>query len=284
MYTQVRAHPCDRDYQHTLDLPGCSPVFPPSGRTQLGLVDMRARQRVVLPKDVQHGTYAQTIKRDGYINMLGRPPFDYSTGSPMRKSGFMSADTLLGPSGDKTIFKPCKTVEQCFMDTFTHRGMERTRRVFIEGDAFSYSLPSFMRDWKPSDATKCGIFGVLVEDPSGLTDKRKCPGLETNSNYYCCMVDAAVVPLFHLFQENPQVLDELDGVCNRPFSPTLERSSDTSYPIFSKTKIQSLVQGGRFSNGKYYAVLTGASRESTIKMYSDILNDLLHEFSPPPGE
>ena len=49
-------------------------------------------------------------------------------------------------------------------------------------------------------------------------------------------------------------------------------------------KIQSLVQGGRFSNGKYYAVPTGASRESTIKMYSDILNDLLHEFSPPPGE
>jgi hypothetical protein len=48
-------------------------------------------------------------------------------------------------------------------------------------------------------------------------------------------------------------------------------------------KIQSLVQGGRFSNGKYYAVPTGASRESTIKMYSDILNDLLHEFSPPPG-
>jgi hypothetical protein len=77
---------------------------------------MDTRERVVLPKSVQHGTYAQTLQRDGYINMLGRPPFNYSVGSPMRKSGFMSHDTLLGSSGDKTIFKPCKTVPQCFMD------------------------------------------------------------------------------------------------------------------------------------------------------------------------
>jgi hypothetical protein len=81
------------------------------------------------------------------------------------------------------------------------------RLVFIQGDAFSYPLQSFMRDWKPSDATKCGIFRVPVEDPSWLSDKRKCPGLETNSDYYCCMVDAALVSLFHLFQKNQQVLD-----------------------------------------------------------------------------
>jgi hypothetical protein len=77
---------------------------------------MDSRERVILPKGVQHGTYAQTLQQDGYINMLGRPPFNYTVGAPMRKSGFLSTENLLGSSGDKTIFKPCKTVEQCFMD------------------------------------------------------------------------------------------------------------------------------------------------------------------------
>jgi hypothetical protein len=142
-----------------------------------------------------------------------------------------------------------------------------------------------MRDWKPSDAAKCGIFGISVEDASGIADKRMCPIPSDKVNeYYCCMVDVAVVPLFHLFQEHSYVLRELDEVCNRPYSPTLKRSSDTSYPIFSKTKVQSVVQGGKFSNGKFYAVpSTGTAREKTISMYMDLLNELLHEFSPPEG-
>jgi hypothetical protein len=174
------------------------------------------------------------------------------------------------------------TVDSC---RFTHRGIENSRRVFLPADAFfSSKEPSFMRDWKPSDAAKCGIFGISVEDSNGFPDKRMCPGTQ-NLEYYCCMVDVAVVPLFHIFQQNPYVLNELDEVCNRPYSPTLSRSTDTSYPIFSKTKIQSLIQGGKFSNGKYYAVpSTGTAREETIIMYMNLLNELLHEFSPPSGE
>jgi hypothetical protein len=119
-HIQVKPHPCDRDYQHIQGLEGCSPVFSASSLSgaprSLGIVDMEAAQRVEMPRKVRYGTYAQTLQRSGYINMLGRPPFNYSIGSPKRKSGFLSADTLLDPEGKSTIFQPCKTVPQCFMD------------------------------------------------------------------------------------------------------------------------------------------------------------------------
>jgi hypothetical protein len=119
-HTQVKPHPCDRDYQHIQGLEGCSPVFSASSLSgaprSLCIVDMKAAQRVEMPKEVRYRTYAQTLQRSGYINMLGRPPFNYSIGSPKRKSGFLLADTLLDPEGKSTIFQPCKTVPQCFMD------------------------------------------------------------------------------------------------------------------------------------------------------------------------
>jgi hypothetical protein len=102
---------------------------------------MEAAQRVEMPKEVRYGTYAQTLQRSGYINMLGRPPFNYSIGSPKRKSGFLSADTLLDPEGKSTIFQPCKTVPQCFMDRllllarlharFLHRISRASSRVIL---------------------------------------------------------------------------------------------------------------------------------------------------------
>jgi hypothetical protein len=166
-----------------------------------------------------------------------------------------------------------------FLPRFTHRGVESSRRVFIDGTAFSFTQPSFMRDWKPSDASKCGIFGMLVSDTAGLPDNGMC--LPTSpSTHYCCMVDVAVAPLYHLFYNHPYVLDELDAVCNRPYSPTATRSRDTSYPIFSKARVLSLVQ----KIGRYYAVPKGKGQDETIKLHMGMLNDLLHEFSPPQGK
>ena len=66
--------------------------------------------------------------------VVGSPPFDYSDGSSKRKSGFLSADTLLNENGE-TMFVPCKSVKQCFEDKFTHHGQEVTRRVFIEASS-----------------------------------------------------------------------------------------------------------------------------------------------------
>jgi hypothetical protein len=66
---QVAAHPCDRDYQHVDGMQGCSPVF--SSASVAGWVDMDSSHRIELPPAEQHGTYAQTLRRDGYINMQG---------------------------------------------------------------------------------------------------------------------------------------------------------------------------------------------------------------------
>lgn len=181
-HVQVHPHPCDRDYQHAEKLFGCAPVFQPSqGRSPLGLVDMDTLKRIYQPKALQYGTRAQTLQRSGFINMMGRPPFDYSDGVAFRGSGFMSTDRLLDKKGE-TIFKPCKTVRQCFEDRFTHHGKEVTRRVFIDGEAFVNNAAtggasqSVMRDWKSRDAAKCGIFGTWIVDAYDSEVKKKCQG------------------------------------------------------------------------------------------------------------
>lgn len=82
----------------------------------MGLVSTRnvaTPLRAYPASGTEYGTYAQTLLRSGYVDMLGRPPFNYSDGSAMRKSGFLSAPRLLNGKG-QTIFVPCKTVKQCF--------------------------------------------------------------------------------------------------------------------------------------------------------------------------
>ena len=180
---QVQPHPCDRDYQHADGMKGCSPVFMPSqARSPMGLVHMDTGLRMYLPKSLQHGTHAQTLERSGFVNMLGRPPFNYSDGTPFRRAGFMSTDRLLDDK-DATIFKPCKTVRQCFEDKFTHHGVESTRRVYIRGEALGANANtgvgtagSVMRDWQARDASKCGIFGTWLVDDNGSPVHQMCPG------------------------------------------------------------------------------------------------------------
>ena len=47
--------------------------------------------------------------------MIHGPPFNYTDGSQMRKSGFLSATSLLN-ARCATIFTQCKSVKQCFKD------------------------------------------------------------------------------------------------------------------------------------------------------------------------
>lgn len=127
--TQVQPHPCDRDYQHVQGLMGCAPggdASSPAARSPMGLVSMdgnvprRAYPSSSTVESMDFGTLAQTLTRSGYMEMLGRPPFNYSDGSPMRKSGFMSAERLLNGRGE-SIFVPCKSVKQCFQVIFSRR-------------------------------------------------------------------------------------------------------------------------------------------------------------------
>jgi hypothetical protein len=187
-------------------------------------------------------------------------------GSSKRKSGFLSTDRLVDDKGH-TIFKPCKTVAQCFKDAFTFHGQEKTRRVFIERLAVGNEQP-FLRDWEPSDAMKCGIFGIFLRQPgstaASLNDM--CPGT-TPSTHYCCALDMAVAPLNYLFTRMPSALDELHQACNAP---------DSSYPVFSAQAVRSAIA----RIGKYYAVPINDVQD-TIQLYTAMLNDVLNEFSPP---
>lgn len=194
----------------------------------------------------------------------------------MRKAGFLSTNQLVDKQGN-TIFKPCSSVPQCFKDTFTHRGAERTRRVFLESKTLGSSLlPSTMRDWSPNDAVKCGIFGIWLSDANGNGANLMCPGTEP-STHYCCAVDVAVAPLLYLFDEHPETLSTLDRVCNTAFSYGSD-VTDRSYPIFSRSNLESLVK----RVGRYYAVPIGNGKQ-TIQQRMDMLNSILNEFSPPKG-
>jgi len=251
---QVKAHPCDKDYQHIEGMNGCSPVFVPSSyasTSPLGIVNMQTATRMIIPLSAQHGTYAQTMHRNGFVSMLGRPPFNYSTSSPMRKAGFLSTSSLLDAAGN-TIFKQCRSVPQCFKDTFTHRGVDHTRHVFVEAGALSPNSKPFMREWHPSDATKCGIFGIWMSDESRMNGVNRMCEPTTPSSHYCCAVDVSVAPLFHLFHTHPEALDELEPVCNHPFGSP----ADNSYPLFSKARVLSIVkQIGRYVNALKMALL-----------------------------
>jgi hypothetical protein len=198
---------------------------------------MQTGIRIPLPINMQHGTHAQTLQRDGFMRILGRPPFNYSTTSPMRKAGFLSTGSLLD-ANEKTIFMQCKSVRQCFKDTFTHLGLKYTRQVYVEKGAVGVASNAFMREWHPSDASKCGIFGIWLHDESTKKGINRMCEPTLPDDYYCCAVDMAVAPLFYLFHNHPQVLDELEPVCNRPFlSPT-----DTSYEVFRKSEIKDKVK------------------------------------------
>lgn len=98
-------------------------------------------------------------------------------------------------------------------------------------------------------------------------------------------MDPDVAPLFYLFLNHPEVLDDLDATCNRAPTPVpggyyASSSSSSSYPIFSKRKILSSIQQvGGFGNG-YYAIPRQGG-DKVIKQYASILNGIVNEFSPP---
>jgi hypothetical protein len=293
VHAQVKPHPCDRDYQHADGLVGCTPAQGNiRSRGAIGLVDMRTETRTWAspPKDQEYGAYAQTLRRDGFISMLGRPPFNYSDGSPMRGAGFMSTSKLTkGPNHD-SIFKRCSSIDQCFKDQFTHHGREATRKVYTPVEALGISAATagvryFVRDWQPSDATRCGIAGFLVMDANGKGVNRMCDNTQPDA-YYCCMVDASVAPLFYLFSKHGgEVLDKLNNVCNRPplsLSTGIEiPASSASFQVFSRTKVQTIVS--QIKDG-YYSVPVAKNTAVQIKVIMGLLNDLLNDFSPPLGD
>lgn len=102
------------------------------------------------------------------------------------------------------------------------------------------------------------------------------------TTHYCCMVDPAVAPLFYLFQNHPEVLDELETTCNRAMLdvPGVPPSAILSYPIFSKFTILSALR--QVKDG-YYAVPIRSDTAAAIRQYTAVLNSILNDFSPREG-
>ena len=140
-----------------------------------------------------------------------------------------------------------------------------------------------MRDWRANDATKCGIFGVWISDenienPTGINTM--CPGTDA-STHWCCAMDMGALPLFYLFYAHGStVLPELDAVCNRPPLDEAFPGGSRAFTIFAKQKVEALVK----QIGRHYAVPRNEMAPSFIAQKAKLLNDLLHEFSPPQGD
>jgi hypothetical protein len=128
---RVKPHACDRDYQHLSGLRGCAPSFSlsPGRRGSLGYIDMVTAKRAM--PSITKSTYAQTVARDGYsVVGMGRPALDAAFA---RSTGFLSMQQKVfteaaevGVDG-KSIFVPCKTLDQCFVDIFHYNGQMRER-------------------------------------------------------------------------------------------------------------------------------------------------------------
>jgi hypothetical protein len=142
-------------------------------------------------------TYAQTIDRSMYsVVGLGRPPFPYN-----RKTGFLSYSKPLfnekegATDGGETVFRQCRTIEQCFVDEFTYNGVRRDRMIY---DDKSRSTPVF-REWGANESEVCGIFGYRLEKDAAQVE---CPGLDTR-DYACCKVLTLYISAFcYLFFAN----------------------------------------------------------------------------------
>lgn len=210
-----------RDYQHLDKMQGCAPSFSLNPLLWGGniistaYVDLATGKRIDISDtvDSMKSTYAQTISRNKYsVVGVAQPPFSTSTSSPYRSTGFMSETTLFRKDpanidGGTSVFKSCKTIDQCFIDQFTYNGKPVKRRVFDP-------VTKTMRDWTGLDGQYCGIFGILLSDVASFN--AMCKG-EDFDKKYCCFMDAAVTPLFYMFHyhwDDPitkKVINTCDG-------------------------------------------------------------------------
>ena len=162
-----------RDYQHLHRMTGCAPSFSlnPQQRGLLGFVDMKTAKRVDIDDvDSVKTTVAQTIDRSQFAAVgLGRPSFNTSTSSPYRSTGFMSEQRLFytdANNAEQSVFKSCKTIDQCFMDMFTHNGKQHKRMVY-------HPVKKQMQNWTGADGEVCGVFGIWMNDPQSVA--AMCP-------------------------------------------------------------------------------------------------------------
>lgn len=98
------------------------------------------------------------------------------------------------------------------------------------------------------------------------------------STHYCCSVDYAVAPLFHLFKSiTTEDANELDRRCNSPLRdfPGIPASAGAPSYLFSRNTFSSALQ---IIKDGFYAI-PKADPAPSIKQVMDILNKMLNDFS-----
>ena len=248
---------------------GCAPSFSlepdlRGGRLSFstGYVDILTGARINIDTvDALKSTYAQTIDRNMFSSVgVGTPPFNISMSSPYRSTGFMSETTLFrpDPKGEedgKSVFKSCKTIEQCFIDRFTYNGRTVKRQVMDPAT-------STMRNWEGIDGQNCGIFGVWVGSGDKAAFNRLCPGEDFNTRF-CCYMDAAVAPLFYMFHYHWN-------------DPITKKVTDTCEGITLP------IQNHLRNMGAFYttSILSTGERNDRLSSIKNRLNQILDEFTP----
>lgn len=270
---RVLPHACDRDYQHMHQLSGCAPSFSLAGdqRGLLGYVDIPTGRRMI--PSVRKSTYVQTFDRNGFsVVGMGKIPFEHIMGSAYRKTGFLSTDKqIYDPQSKKSLFVQCSSLEQCFVDKYFYNGKMIANRRVIGLDPGSQTPVKQQRDWKPSEAENCGIFGIEV---TNYARDLQCPGINKKTQS-CCMLDVAVAPLYYLLKKVPGALDDLDRVCNKDL--LLGKIPKGQY-IFSRDVVQTNLD--MIQDTYLVPKNDRASKKLVIDGIKTSLNTILDEFTP----
>jgi hypothetical protein len=167
---RVRAHPCDRDYEHYERLYSCNPVETllraQNGQAvtyKQGLLTQTYRNNRILPV-VKHN-----ILTNPALGFLGIPKLYSELGY-----GTFAAASTTGP-----LLKPCSSFGICATQAAAQlwyvNGNKENERLVTDG--------SVTRAYSVEDMISCGSMG--------FKDKSTTPAT--------CIIDAAVVPLFYVY-------------------------------------------------------------------------------------
>lgn len=122
-----------------------------------------------------------------------------------------------------------------------------------------------LRAWTPNDSKDCGGFGIKIGDAN-------CGAFDSSSSN-CCTLDRAVLPLYEVFCNGPEVLlQEIEGVCNNPFQGGLGLNMfniDLTRRICGELK-------GPYTTSKTVKAL----RETRLLEIAGQLNQLLDQLVP----
>lgn len=235
---KVKAHACDRDYEHFQGLRSCNPS------------SMYMVSATNVPQSILNGRFTQTYRNDLSLKVVRHDDFANlglgftGTGKLYKDMGYLTAnDATVGTS----IMKPCSSLLPCTLQSMA-------RMWYVNGVIESQrwvTQAGTVRLYNTDDLSKCGSMGFVFD-----------------ATY--CLIDAAVAPLFYVycntrssgicatynggkytFSTGPTYLKTIADNINGLFNTMAERPATFSSYIQSVNNIQvywDAIQGNTWSN------------------------------------